>query len=301
MGEEAAGGHVHVVPQVVGRGVRWPAIGGHYEVAAIEPTHLERQQFAHVPHYHRHPWELVEHSAVDQPEPVGAGRCRPSPSRPADHGLSMVLLDDLSGYQSRMKLKRYPKALQFGPDRLELRFIEVVPEDVAVVQNSLESELIHTPAQLSHGGFGILQWQGRESSKPVRVSGDRCGKVVVDLLGDCHGLDRVGDDFHSHRQREYLHGHAVRIHIRQADIRYVSQASGPIIKHVIPERNGVLVERRSHARNRECFFDSNYTKSGSGLSESGLSGSGLSIRNYFISDGSNTNGLNGFANEIAAA
>src|SRR5262245_47827889 len=44
MGEDAAGGHVHVVPQVVGRGARWPAIGGRCVVAAIEPRPISYRQ-----------------------------------------------------------------------------------------------------------------------------------------------------------------------------------------------------------------------------------------------------------------
>jgi hypothetical protein len=158
-----------------------------------------------------------------------------------------------------MKVKRYPKALQFRPYRPELRFIEVVPEDVVVVQNSLESEIHHSPAQLDHGGIGILQWQGREPGKPGRVSGDHFGKVVVDLPGDCHGRGGVGDDFHPRRQGEYLHVHAVRVHVRQAELCHVRQAPGPILKKPILERNDVPGERRSHARDRERFFDSNDT------------------------------------------
>src|SRR5262245_28181540 len=190
-----------------------------------------------------------------------------------------------------MKVKRYPKALQFGPDRPELRFIEIVPKDVVVVQNSLEPEILHSPTQLDHGGSGILQWQGRERGKPIRVSGDRLGKVVVDLPGYCHGRGGGGDDFHPRRQGEYLHVHAVRVHVRQAELCHVRQAPGPLLKPPILERNDVPGERRSHARDRGRFFDSNDTKDGNGFS----------MRNHCISDSNNANGLDGFAHEIAAA
>ena len=82
---------------------------GHHVVAAIEPSQLERQQFPHVPQCHQRPLECVEHSAVDQPERVGADRCRPSPRRPAEHGVSLEHTQALSGDDRRMKVKRYPR------------------------------------------------------------------------------------------------------------------------------------------------------------------------------------------------
>src|SRR5262245_64597825 len=159
MGEDAAGSHEYVVAQVVGRGAPWPATGGHLLVAAVEPSQLKRQQFPHVPQRHRRPLEFVEHSAVDQPERVSADRRCPSPRWPAEHGVSLEDTPVISGDNPRMKAKSYPEAFQFGPDRPELWFIEVAPEDVVVVQDSLESEVRHSPAQLDHGGVGILQWQ----------------------------------------------------------------------------------------------------------------------------------------------
>lgn len=96
-----------------------------------------------------------------------------------------------------MEVERHSEPFEFGPQRPELRLVEVVAVNVVVVQDPFESELLHRPVQLGHGGLRVLQRQGGEAGEPSGVSGDHFGQVVVDPACRGHGLGGIRDGLHT--------------------------------------------------------------------------------------------------------
>lgn len=142
-----------------------------------------------------------------------------------------------------MQIQRHAEALQLGPYRSELRFVQVVPPHMVVVQHALEPELRHRPTQLHNRGLGVLQRKGGKAREPFRMCGDRLGEIVVDLPRGHHGLRGILDHFHARRGiREDLDIDPVGVHVRQPQLGQIVQATEPLLldrprhRHALTDR-----------------------------------------------------------------
>ena len=122
-----------------------------------------------------------------------------------------------AGDMDRMDEHESAKFFGGGPERLEVRIVEVFAHDVGADHGAAQTKLGHRARQFVGGAFRVLYRQRRDAHESLRIVGNVLGDLVV-LDGGGRRAQRglLIVEIGLRRRRQHLHVDAARIHVAQA-------------------------------------------------------------------------------------
>lgn len=110
-------------------------------VTGIEPPQLEWQIFAHVSEDEFRLGMSIKYSRVDDPHGVSSGFDAPCPGRADEIRMPVKNVPVIGSGRAWMNIERHIQLHQSGPERVKLRFIQVVPVRMIIDQSTAKSKI----------------------------------------------------------------------------------------------------------------------------------------------------------------